>query len=95
MIYAIPTSIVIDVPAGGSRSRPLRGPQRRNRPGRVSLKIRLANPRVVGDISSLPLNKLLKECELDIFWHDVRWPLDFPLLHEELEVSHDFILELL
>lgn len=89
------TSVIVNVPASRGRCGPLRGPQRRNRPWRVTLKIRLAQSRVMRNISSLPLNKLLKECELDVFRHDVWWSLNLSFLHKKLKVCHDFVFELL
>ena len=50
---------------------------------------------IVWDARCLALDELTEEGELDIVGHDVGGTLDVAALHEELEVGHDLVLELL
>lgn len=50
---------------------------------------------IVWDASCLTLYEFSEESELDVVGHDVGWPLDVAALHEQLEVGHDLVLELL
>lgn len=50
---------------------------------------------VVWDASCLTLDELSEEGEFDVVGHDVGWTLDVAALHEQLEVGHDLVLELL
>ena len=50
---------------------------------------------IVRNTGGLALDEFSKKGELYVVGHDVRWALNFALLHEELEVGHDFVLELL
>jgi hypothetical protein len=43
----------------------------------------------------LALDELSKKGEFDVVGHDVGGTLDVATLHEELEVGHDLVLELL
>ena len=47
------------------------------------------------DASCLSLNELAEKGEFDVVGHDVGRTLDVAALHEELEVGHDLVLELL
>ena len=47
------------------------------------------------DACGLSLDKFAQKRELDVVGHDVWWTLNFALLHEQLQVGHDFVLELL
>jgi hypothetical protein len=55
----------------------------------------LAEAGIVGDADCLALDELAEEGELDVIGHDVGRTLDVSALHEELEVGHDLVLELL
>ena len=55
----------------------------------------VSEPRVVRDTSIVALDELAEEGQLDLVWHDVGRALDVALLHEELEVAHRLVLELL
>ena len=55
----------------------------------------LAETGVVGDAGCLALDELAEEGELNVIGHDVGGTLDVSALHEELEVGHDLVLELL
>ena len=55
----------------------------------------LAKAGIVWDARCLALDELSEEGELDVVGHDVRGTLDVAALHEELEVGHDLVLELL
>ena len=50
---------------------------------------------IVWDACRLALDELSEEGELDVVGHDVGGTLDVAALHEELEVGHDLVLELL
>jgi hypothetical protein len=50
---------------------------------------------IVWDARCLTLDELAEKGEFDVVGHDVGWPLDVAALHEELEVGHDLVLELL
>ena len=50
---------------------------------------------IVWDVSCLTLDEFSEEGEFDVVGHDVGWPLDVAALHEQLEVGHDLVLELL
>jgi hypothetical protein len=50
---------------------------------------------IVWDASGLTLDEFSEEGEFDVVGHDVGWTLDVAALHEELEVGHDLVLELL
>lgn len=50
---------------------------------------------IVWDARGLALDELSEEGEFDVVGHDVGWSLDIAALHEELEVGHDLVLELL
>jgi hypothetical protein len=50
---------------------------------------------VVWDTGCLTLDELSEKGELDVVGHDVGWTLDVAALHEELEVGHDLVFELL
>ncbi len=50
---------------------------------------------IVWDACCLTLDKLSEEGEFDVIGHDVGRTLDVSPLHEELEVRHDLVLELL
>jgi hypothetical protein len=50
---------------------------------------------IVWDARGLALDELSQEGELEGVGHDVGGALDVPALHEELEVGHDLVLELL
>lgn len=47
------------------------------------------------DARCLTLDEFSEEGELDVVGHDVGWALDVAALHEQLEVGHDLVLELL
>ena len=47
------------------------------------------------DASCLALDELSEKSELDVVRHDVGWPFDVTALHEQFEVRHDLVLELL
>ena len=55
----------------------------------------LAETGVVGDACCLAFDELAEEGELYVIGHDVWGTLDVSALHEELEVGHDLVLELL
>jgi hypothetical protein len=50
---------------------------------------------VVWDASCFTLDELAEEGEFDVVGHDVGWTLDVAALHEQLEVGHDLVFELL
>lgn len=50
---------------------------------------------IVWDARGLALDKLSEEGEFDVVGHDVGGSLDITALHQELEVGHDLVLELL
>jgi len=50
---------------------------------------------IVWDACCLTLDELSEESEFEVVGHDVGWTLDVASLHEELEVGHDLVLELL
>jgi hypothetical protein len=50
---------------------------------------------IVWDACCLTLDKLSEEGEFEVIGHDVGWTLDVSPLHEQLEVGHDLVLELL
>ena len=50
---------------------------------------------ILWDARCLALDKLSEEGEFNVVGHDVGWTLDVATLHEELEVGHDLVLELL
>jgi hypothetical protein len=61
----------------------------------VVLEESLAKTGIVRDASYLALDEPPEEGEFDIVGHDVGGALDVSTLHEELEVRHDLVLELL
>lgn len=50
---------------------------------------------IVGNARGLALDEFAEKGELDVVGHYVRRALYFALLHEELEMRHDLVLELL
>jgi len=50
---------------------------------------------IVWDARCFTLDELAEEGEFDVVGHDVGGTLDVAALHEELEVGHDLVLELL
>jgi hypothetical protein len=61
----------------------------------IIVKVGLSEAGIVWDASCLTLDELSEEGEFDVVGHDVGWPLDVASLHEQLEVGHDLVLELL
>jgi hypothetical protein len=61
----------------------------------VILKESLPKTGIVRHARGLALDELSKEAEFDVVGHDVGGTLDVSTLHEELEVGHDLVLELL
>lgn len=47
------------------------------------------------DTGGLPVDEPLEEAELEVVGHDIRRALYLPLLHEQFEVRHDLVFELL
>lgn len=47
------------------------------------------------DARCFTLDEFSEEGEFDVVGHDVGWTLDVAALHEQLEVGHDLVLELL
>lgn len=61
----------------------------------IVLEEGLPEPGIVWDARRLTLDELAEKGELDVVGHDVGGALDVAALHEELEVGHDLVLELL
>ena len=47
------------------------------------------------DVSSLTFDELAEEREVLVIGHDVRGTANLPLCDEHLQMSHDFVFELL
>lgn len=64
--------------------------------GRIAIiHSRMSKSRVMWGASSLSLDKLPEEGELDVVRHDIRRPLDVSALHQQFQMGHDFVLQLL
>ena len=61
----------------------------------VVLEVGFAEAGIVWYACCLTLDELSQEGEFEVVGHDVGWTLDVAALHEELEVGHDLVLELL
>lgn len=61
----------------------------------ITVKEGFSEAGIVWDASCLTLDELPEEGEFDIVGHDVWWTLDVAALHEQLEVGHDLVFELL
>ena len=59
------------------------------------VQIGSSQSRIVGDAGRLSLNELAQERELQVIRHNVRRSLNFAFLHEQFEMGHDFVLQLL
>lgn len=51
--------------------------------------------RIMRDVGRLPLDEFAQESELDVVGHEIGWALDVAFLHEEFEVAHRLVFELL
>lgn len=63
----------------------------------ASTRVQVGSPQawVVGDAGRLSLDELPQERELQVVRHNVWRALDLALLHEQFEMGHDFVLQLL
>ncbi len=61
----------------------------------VVLEEGLTKARIVRNARGLALDKLSEKGELDVVGHDVGGALNVATLHQQLEVRHDLVLELL
>jgi len=59
------------------------------------LKEGLPKAGIVRNACGLALDELSEKGELDVVWHDVGGALNVAALHQQLEVGHDLVLELL
>ncbi len=46
-------------------------------------------------VGGLPFDKFSEECQLDVVCHDIRGALNIAFLHEQFEVRHRLVLQLL
>jgi len=63
--------------------------------GAITVEEGFAQAGIVRDAGCLALDELSEKGEFDVVGHDVGGTLDVAALHEELEVRHDLVLELL